>query len=583
MSTATTPLPRQPARGAAHARPPGAGAAATGRAVLYLRVSTPSQVKTDYDPEGLSIPAQREACERKAEQLGLSVVDEYVEPGRTARSMDKRPAFQAMLARIKSQRDVDFVVVYKLSRMNRNRIDDALVMMALRKQNVGLVSATENIDDSPVGQLIHGILATINEFRSAEDGADIRYKMGEKARRGGTLGRAPLGYLNVREQFDGREVRTVAVDPERGALVTTAFGLYATGRYTVEQLREELTRRGLRTRAGKHPAGPVSVSNLCSMLRDRYYLGYVCFDGEEYEGRHEALVSQEVFDRVQAVLDAKAASGERQRVHHHYLKGSLWCGACHDAGREFRMVVNRAVGRNKREYFYFFCRGRQERVCDLPYLDMDAVDEAVARHYASLRLTPEFAARVRAKVREAVADEQQATRLRRTQLTKELARLDRAEENLLDLVADGEVVSDLARERLRKLREERQGLTADLERIDSQLSEGADAIELALCLLADPERLYRRMDDQQRRQMNQAFFHRLYVDTEGVTGARLAAPVATLVEAQAAVGSDQEPGNDKAALLATALKGGVWSKAAMVELRGFEPLTSCMPCKRSTN
>jgi DNA invertase Pin-like site-specific DNA recombinase len=153
-------------------------------AVLYLRVSTASQVKTDYDPEGISIPAQREACLRKASQLGVRVPEdgEYIEPGRTATSMDKRPAFQAMLERIRAQRDVNYVIVYKLSRMNRNRVDDAFVLTRLRKYKVNLVSATESIDETPVGQLMHGILAAFNEYRSAEDGADIRYKMGEKAK-----------------------------------------------------------------------------------------------------------------------------------------------------------------------------------------------------------------------------------------------------------------------------------------------------------------------------------------------------------------------------------------------------------------
>ena len=105
-------------------------------AVLYLRVSTPSQVKTDYDPEGISIPAQRESCLRKAAQLGVRVLNdgEYIEPGRSATSMDKRPAFQAMLERIREQRDVNYVIVYKLSRMNRNRVDDAFVL------NVGCAS-----------------------------------------------------------------------------------------------------------------------------------------------------------------------------------------------------------------------------------------------------------------------------------------------------------------------------------------------------------------------------------------------------------------------------------------------------------
>ncbi|MEA3078206.1 MAG: site-specific recombinase [Actinomycetota bacterium] len=584
MPNAATSPSTQRRSGYARARPPAAEAVSTGRAVLYLRVSTPSQVRTDYDPEGLSIPAQRSACERKIEQLGLTIVDEYVEPGRTATSMDKRPAFQAMLTRIKTERDVDFVVVYKLSRMNRNRIDDALVVMSLRQLQVTLISATEHIDETPIGQLMHGILATINEFRSAEDGADIRYKMGEKARRGGTLGLAPLGYLNVREQFDGREIRTVAVDPERGPLVTVAFDLYATGRYTGEQLRDELTKRGLRTRPGKHPAGPVSLSKLQAMLHDRYYLGFVYYDGEEIPGRHEALVTQEVFDRVQAVLEAKTTSGERQRRHHHYLKGSLWCGACHDQGRTCRLIIQRAVGRQQqREYFYFFCRGRQQHVCDMPYLDMDSVEEAVADYYGDLQLTPAFAARVRDKVREALGDEQQASKLLRRQLTKELATLDRQEENLLDLVADGELVTDKAKARLRKLRATRERLAVELQRLESDLGEAADAVELTLCLLADPEALYRRMDDQQRRQMNQAFFEKLYVDVDGVSEACLTAPVATLVEAQGLVQEGwTDPGESvvaskTAVLLATALVGGGSSKTAVVDLGGFEPPTFTMP------
>ena len=120
-----------------------------------------------------TIPAQRRACEYKAKQMGVKIVDEYIEPGRTATSMDKRVAFQAMLERVRTKRDIDYVMVYKLSRMNRNRIDDAIVLMTLRQYKVSLVSATEPIDESPEGQLMHAMLAAMNEFRSKGDGADI--------------------------------------------------------------------------------------------------------------------------------------------------------------------------------------------------------------------------------------------------------------------------------------------------------------------------------------------------------------------------------------------------------------------------
>lgn len=77
------------------------------RAVIYLRVSSKGQVNTDYNPEGISIPAQRISCERKAEALGLTIVHEYIEPGRSATEMTKRVAFQQMLERIRRDRDVD--------------------------------------------------------------------------------------------------------------------------------------------------------------------------------------------------------------------------------------------------------------------------------------------------------------------------------------------------------------------------------------------------------------------------------------------------------------------------------------------
>src|SRR3546814_7350678 len=140
--------------------------------------------------------------------------------------MTKRVAFQQMLERIRRERDVDYVIVHKLSRFTRNRLDDAIVMADLQKRGVTLISATEQIDNTPEGQLMHGILATFNQYRSAADGADIAYKMGQKAKNGGTLGRAPIGYLNTLERIDGREIRSVTIDSERASFVKLAFELY---------------------------------------------------------------------------------------------------------------------------------------------------------------------------------------------------------------------------------------------------------------------------------------------------------------------------------------------------------------------
>jgi DNA invertase Pin-like site-specific DNA recombinase len=172
-----------------------------------------------------------------------------------------------MLQRIRERRDVQYVILHRLSRMNRNRFDDAMVVMELRKVCAALISATEQIDETPVGQLLHGLLAAVNEYRSAEDGADIRCKMGQKAKKGGTLGRAKLGYINVREvigdEHGRREVATVAVDPDRGPYITQAFELFATNEYTLETLTATRSTTGASapapaaaTPAGRSPTPP---------------------------------------------------------------------------------------------------------------------------------------------------------------------------------------------------------------------------------------------------------------------------------------------------------------------------------------
>ena len=571
-------------------------------AVLYLRVSTASQVNTDYDPEGISIPAQREACLRKATQLGAQVIEEYIEPGRTATSMDKRPAFQSMLERIRIQRDVDYVIVYKLSRMNRNRLDDAFVLSRLRTYRANLISATESIDETPVGQLMHGILAAFNEYRSAEDGADIRYKMGEKAKRGGTLGRAKLGYLNVRERFEGREVRTVAIDPDRAPYVRLAFELYATGGFSLERLADELTARGLRTRPGRYPAGPVSDSKLHTMLRDRYYLGVLTYRGVEYPGRHRALVSQELFDRVQSRLDASGVSGERRRTHDHYLKGTVWCHRCHQRGSRGRLIVTKATGRRGNEYFYFLCRGRQEGVCDLPYLPLERVEEAVLRHWAGQRLSEAFIAQVRQSLQAVLDEATSGLSLLREQLTTELAKLDRQEENLLDLAADAALATDKLRSRLTRLNVRRIEVRERLGASDDRLAQGAAVLQAQLDLLRHPQDLYRRLNDHGRRLLNQAMFDELYVDQEDlaiqVIGQTYAEPVHDLMLAAQAhhersIGSlanesrpavyDGPAQESLADLLQPVSLDGGWSKTAMVELRGLEPLTPSMPWRCATS
>jgi site-specific DNA recombinase len=117
------------------------------RAVIYLRVSTKEQAQRDGDPEGYSIPAQREACKRKASSLGAVVVSEFADRGESARKAD-RPELQALLNYIRDNA-VDYVIVHKIDRLARNRADDVEITLAIKAAGAALISCSENIDEKP--------------------------------------------------------------------------------------------------------------------------------------------------------------------------------------------------------------------------------------------------------------------------------------------------------------------------------------------------------------------------------------------------------------------------------------------------
>jgi site-specific DNA recombinase len=559
----------------------------TKRGVLYLRVSSASQVGTDYDPEGLSIPAQRNVCRQRAAQLGIEIVDEYVELGKSGTSVTKRPQFQEMLRRIKEQRDVEYVVVYKLSRLNRNRVDDAMVLVQMRAMRVTLVSATENIDATPEGQLMHGVLASFNEYRSAADGADIRVKMRRKAEQGGTISRAPLGYLNTREALEDRIVSTVIIDPERGALVRKAFELYATGEYSLDRLQSTMADLGLTARPSRRwpDRREVSLNKLHQMLRDPYYVGQITYQDEVYEGRHEPLVTRQLFDRVQDVLKIRSQGGSRDRVHLHYLKGLLLCARCHESGRRFRLVYNEAHGKGG-TYAYYLCRGRQEGVCDLPYLPVPAVERAVLDHMKTVRLPVAFAERASDEVKAAVDDSRQTVHDLNKANQRRLAELDQKEERLLDLAEDGELPQGRLKSRLRRLADERARLTLDRVEIDRQLSIGANALTAAFGLMRDVQDLYANAVDDVRGYIAHSVFGALYLDQTDVVDSDLKEPFSSVIETSRSRRGANEKRPDR--LVGALRLGDVLdstgvthpsgsSRSLLAEDRGFEPLRAFTP------
>jgi len=499
---------------------------AQGRAVIYLRVSSAQQADKDYNAEGFSIPGQREACLREADKLDAEVVEEFVDRGESARTAD-RPALKAMLDRLK-QGGIDFVIVHKVDRLARNRADDVQIVMSIRQAGAQVVSASENIDETPSGLLLHGIMSSIAEFYSANLSAEVLKGSTQKAKSGGTPFRAPLGYLNSRAIVDDREIRVVTIDPIRGPLIRELFCLYASGDYALSDLAGIMEARGLRSRpTRKSVSKALGVNRLDGILRNPYYKGIVNYRGKTYKGHHEPLVDEDTFQTVQDLLDSKRLSGERSWRHHHHLRGSLYCAECRS-----RLTYNRARG-NGGLYEYFVCLGTHRGKCSQGHHRVDAIEAAIERRYETIQLDAKMQARIRERVRLQV---QAISELALAQVGKAegtLTRLASEERKLLAAHYADQISETLFAEEQSRISRERVGAARLIEKLSVENDQVLEALDVALALTGDVQKAYRQAASQERRLFNQAFFERLEISTEEVTGHELAEPFADIMDVEA--------------------------------------------------
>ena len=312
-------------------------------AVIYCRVSTAEQV------EGFSLKLQERHCRDYCQTHGFSVLELYVDEGKSARTLD-RPAFLNALHYCQQNREkVGYFIVYRLDRFSRSQVDHYSIKASLRKLGIRLISTTQEVDErQPESILIEGIAAAVGEYESRIIG--LRAKCGmEEARRNGRLSNlAPIGYLNTRVKGLGN---TVVPDKRLAPFVREAFRLYTKGLHSKVEIVEVLNEQGYLSHRGKQ----LSQQQLRKMLQNRTYAGYVYINDREgwTRGIFEPLVPLELFEAVQARLrrDRKAQSKPRFRVREEFpLRSFIRCSKCDHA-------ITASLSRSKsgKRYGYYRC------------------------------------------------------------------------------------------------------------------------------------------------------------------------------------------------------------------------------------
>ena len=403
--------------------------------VIYARFSSHSQTEQ-------SIEGQLQTCYEFAKHNGHIVIGEYIDRAQSG-TTDSRAEFQRMIA--DSDKHIfEGVLVYQLDRFARNRYDSAINKAKLKKNGVRVISARENISDDASGILIEGVLESMAEYYSAELSQKIRRGMDINAEKCLSNGSNPgLGYYVDEE-------RRFHVDPEGAAIVLEIFEMYASGK-TVAEITKYLNAKQVKTSLGKE----FNKNSLHRLLRNKRYIGYYIYKDTETPGGMPRIIQDELFERVQHILDRNKKAPARSRGREEYLLTTkLFCGYCREM-----MTGYGGTGKSGKAYHYYACNNFKRRKCKKKVVNKEKIENRIVLECCKL-LTDSNIERIASAVADVCKAEQDTSAIKR--IKSAIQEADTAIENLWKALERGQAV-DMITERIEKRKQEKdelQGLLA---------------------------------------------------------------------------------------------------------------------------
>lgn len=276
--------------------------------IAYCRKSSESEEK-----QVQSIESQLSALKDIAQRQGFSIDKVFTEE--MSAKKPGRPVFAKMIEYLEKHKG-SALLVWKLDRLARNPIDNGQISWLLQNEIIKEIK-------TPFGSHYpsDNVLLTAVEFGMANQyirDLSVNVKRGNKTKleKGGLPGCAPLGYLNDKAN------KTVYPDPQRAHYIRKVFELYATGAYGLEDITEELYQQGFRSRGGCK----VHHNQIHRILLNPFYFGVIKRLGKLYQGVHEPIISQTLFDQAHDVLKGRPHSAKQK--HLFPLRGYLICDEC---------------------------------------------------------------------------------------------------------------------------------------------------------------------------------------------------------------------------------------------------------------
>ena len=324
---------------------------------LYARKSTESEER-----QILSIDSQVKEMLQLAERENIEIVDIRRE-SHSAKDSGQRPVFKELLEDIRRGR-FNGILTWAPDRLSRNAGDlGSLVDLMDQKLLLEIRTYGQHFKNSPNEKFLLMILCSQAKLENDNKGINVRRGLRTRCEMGLRPGVAPTGYLN--EKRSDRKCHA-NIDPERAPVIKKMFEKVAyekcSGKKLYMWLKFELN---FRTNAGKKH---LSLGNIFRILYNPFYYGmfeYPKDSGNWYQGKHEPIITKELFDQTHAQLKSNVLRVENQEFAFTKL---MICGICQSGISACEKWKNQKNG-NVHRYVYYGCTKNKDKNCKCGYIE----------------------------------------------------------------------------------------------------------------------------------------------------------------------------------------------------------------------
>ncbi len=319
-------------------------------AVVYARYSSTNQTEQ-------SIEGQKHVCEDFAKRNDIIIVDYYIDRAMSGTN-DDRDSFQKML-KDSNNKKWDYVLVYKLDRFARNKYESAIHRKHLKDNGITLLSAMENIPETPEGVLLESLLEGMNEYFSKELAQKVARGQHESRMKGHLIGALSFGYI---KNVD----KTLSINEDEAIILKRMFEDYSSGK-SILQISRDLENENI-----THNGRKFIPETIRGYLKNEFYTGIYKVNNKVYDKIYPQIITPELFKRVNDKLNANKYGCRKDNHEIFILKDKIYCGSC-----DRKMYPVSAISKNGNSLRYYKCITTKKKNCNVVNIDKEFIENIV--------------------------------------------------------------------------------------------------------------------------------------------------------------------------------------------------------------